>query len=172
MGHRIWQAVTVRPQPRDWLRAAALTIALGLVAIPLGLQSHFLSLIQADITGAERLRLAARVLIVPALLEESFWRVIMLPHPTEIMSDRKRWRLGLPILGLFVVMHPLNAMTLYPTGFNTFTNPIFLLLATLLGLICTIVYWQSGSLWVVTAMHWLVVTVWLLFLGGYSALGL
>ncbi len=172
MGHRLWQAVTIRPQPADWLRAAGLTIALGLVAIPLGLLSHFLSLDQADITGSAQLRLVARVLFVPALVEESFWRVLLLPHPSEIMSDRKRWRLGLPVLGLFVVMHPFNAMTFYPRGFSTFTNPVFLLSAALLGLICTIAYWKSGSLWVVVAMHWLVVIVWLLFLGGYSALQL
>lgn len=147
-------------------------MALGLVTVPLGLHSHFLSPGIADVTWADGLRLAARVLLVPALLEEGFWRVLMLPHPTEIISDRKRWYLGLPMLGLFVVMHPLNAMTLYPTALATFTNPVFLLSATLLGLACTIAYWKSGSWWVVTAMHWLVVTVWLLCLGGYSALHL
>ena len=166
------QAATTWPQAQDWLLAIGLTLALGLVAIPLGLLSHFLSPTLAPVTWGDGLRLAGRVLIVPALLEEGFWRVLLLPHPTEIMSDRKRWRLGLPILGLFVVMHPLNAMTLYPTGFSTFTHPVFLLSAALLGLICTIAYWKSGSLWVVVAMHWLVVTVWLLFLGGYSALRL
>jgi uncharacterized protein len=170
--HRLWEAATTRPQPYDWLLAAGLTAVLGLVAVPVGLLSHFLTPTLADVSWVDSLRLAARVMVVPALLEEGFWRVLMLPHPTEIMSDRKRWRLGLPMLGLFVVMHPLNAMTLYPAGFITFTNPVFLLSAALLGLICTVVYWQSGSLWVVATMHWLVVTVWLLFFGGYSALGL
>jgi predicted Abi (CAAX) family protease len=170
--HRLRQAATTQPQAQDWLLAAGLTVVRGLVAVPLGLLSHFLSPTLADVTWAESLRLAARVLLVPALLEEGFWRVLLLPHPTEIVSDRKRWGLGLPMLGLFVVMHPLNAMTLYPVAFATFTNPVFLLSAALLGLICTIAYWKSGSWWVVAAMHWLVVIVWLLFLGGYSALGL
>lgn len=170
--HRLRQAATTQPHPRHWLLAAGLTAALGLVIVPLGLRSHFLSPTLADITWGNRLLLAARVLLVPALLEEGFWRVLLLPHPTEIMSDRKRWRMGLPVLGLFVVIHPLNAMTLYPLAFDTFTDPIFLLAAALLGLVCTIAYWQSGSWWVVAAMHWLVVLVWLLFLGGYSALRL
>ncbi|MGG6241068.1 CPBP family glutamic-type intramembrane protease [Nodosilinea sp. AN01ver1] len=170
--HRLRQAATTWPQPQDWLLAVGLTLALGAVMVPVGLGSDFLSPVIADVGWAGGLRLAARVLVVPALLEEGFWRVLMLPHPSEIISDRKRWRLGLPMLGLFVVMHPLNAMTLYPIAFATFTNPVFLLAAALLGLICTIVYWKSGSLWVVTAMHWLVVTVWLLFLGGYQALRL
>ncbi|PSR13350.1 CPBP family intramembrane metalloprotease [filamentous cyanobacterium CCP3] len=170
--HRLGQAATTWPQPHDWLLAAGLTLALGVVTIPLGLHSHFLAPVVADVGWAEGLRLAARALVMPALLEEGFWRVLLLPHPTELISDRKRWRLGLPVLGLFVVIHPLNAMTLYPIAFTTFTNPVFLLAAALLGLICTIVYWKSGSLWIVTAMHWLVVTVWLLFLGGYQALRL
>ncbi|MBE9139629.1 CPBP family intramembrane metalloprotease [Nodosilinea sp. LEGE 07088] len=170
--HRLWQAAKTWPQPQDWLLAAGLTATLGLVALPVGLISHFLSPTVATVTWAEGLRLAGRVLLVPALVEEGFWRVLMLPHPTEMISDRKRWRLGLPMLGLFVVMHPFNAMTLYPSAFDTFTNPVFLLSATLLGLICTYTYWKSGSLWVVTAMHWLVVTVWLLFFGGYAALHL
>ncbi|MBE9112971.1 CPBP family intramembrane metalloprotease [Nodosilinea sp. LEGE 07298] len=170
--HRLRQAATTWPQVRDWRLAVGLTLALGAVTLPLGLRNGFLSLGIADITWVDGLWLAARVLLVPALLEEGFWRVLLLPHPTEIMSDRKRWRLGLAMLGLFVVIHPLNAMTLYPTGFATFTNPVFLLSAALLGLACTVVYWQSGSWWLIAAMHWLVVTVWLLFLGGYSTLGL
>ncbi|WOD40937.1 type II CAAX prenyl endopeptidase Rce1 family protein [Nodosilinea sp. E11] len=170
--HRLQQAATTWPQPQDWLLAVGLTLALGLVTVPVGLQSQFLSPTVASLSWADGLRLAARVLLVPALLEEGFWRVLLLPHPTERMSDRKRWRLGLPMLGLFVVMHPLNAMTLYPMAFATFTNPVFLLSAALLGLICTFMYWRSGSLWVVTAMHWLVVVVWLLFLGGYTSLRL
>ncbi|MGB3312137.1 MAG: CPBP family glutamic-type intramembrane protease [Nodosilinea sp.] len=170
--HRLRQAAMTRPMLSDWRLAAGLTLALGVITVPLGLGSHFLLPVVADVTWADGLRLAARVLVVPALLEEGFWRVLLLPHPTEIMSDRKRWRLGLPMLGLFVVIHPLNAMILYPTAFATFTNPVFLLSAALLGLVCTIAYWKSGSLWVIAAMHWLVVTVWLLFLGGYSALGL
>ncbi|MBW4481543.1 MAG: CPBP family intramembrane metalloprotease [Tildeniella torsiva UHER 1998/13D] len=170
--HRLRQAATTWPPAQDWALAAGLTVALGLVTIPLGLRSHFLAPTLADITWGDGLLLAARVLLVPALLEEGFWRVLLLPHPTEIMSDRRRWRLGLPMLGLFVVMHPLNAMTLYPVAFATFSNPVFLLSAALLGLICTIVYWKSGSWWVVAAMHWLVVMVWLVFLGGYSALSL
>jgi uncharacterized protein len=170
--HRLQQAATTWPRFNDWLIAAGLTVGLGLVIVPMGLLSNFLTPTLADVTWGDGLRLAGRSLVMPALLEEGFWRVLVLPHPTEIMSDRKRWRLGLPMLGLFVVMHPLNAMTLYPMAFATFTNPVFLLTAALLGLICTFMYWRSGSLWVVTAMHWLVVVVWLLFLGGYTSLRL
>lgn len=170
--HRLRQAATTRPQPRDWRLAAGLTLILGMVTLPVGLRSGFLSPVVADVSWGGGLRLVARVLVVPALLEEGFWRVLLLPHPTEMISDRKRWQIGLPMLGLFVLMHPLNAITVYPAAFATFTNPVFLLSAALLGLVCTVVYWQSGSWWLIAVIHWLVVTLWLLFLGGYSTLGL
>jgi predicted Abi (CAAX) family protease len=170
--HRLRQAATTVPHRQDWRLAVGLTAALGLGVVPLGLASGFLTPALAQVSWPQGLGLAARVLLVPALLEEAFWRVLLLPHPTEILSDRQRWRQGLPMAGLFVVMHPLNAMTLYPQAYATFTDPVFLWGAALLGLVCTILYWRSGSLWIIVAVHWLVVTAWLLLLGGYNALGL
>ncbi|NJL45630.1 MAG: CPBP family intramembrane metalloprotease [Leptolyngbyaceae cyanobacterium SM2_3_12] len=61
-------------------------------------------------------------------------------------------------------------MTIYPAAFFTFINPVFLLSATLLGFICTLAYWRSGSGWVPIIMHWVIVWVWLMFLGGYDRL--
>jgi len=49
-------------------------------------------------------------------------------------------------LATFVVYHPLNALTFYPVGRSTFMNPVFLLLAAILGVACSIAYLQSGSL--------------------------
>ncbi|MFH7242724.1 MAG: type II CAAX prenyl endopeptidase Rce1 family protein [Spirulina sp.] len=169
--HRLGMAVKTRPRWSDWGQAAILLGAFSLVVLPLGLGSHWLTPGVA-LPWPQGLRLAARVLVVPALMEEGFWRVLMLPHKTEILTPKKRWLVGLPMLGLFVLMHVFSSLTLYPQGFPTFVAPIFLLSATLLGLICTLAYWASGSGWVPVAMHWLVVFVWLMFLGGYDQLGL
>ncbi|NJL48948.1 MAG: CPBP family intramembrane metalloprotease [Leptolyngbyaceae cyanobacterium SM2_5_2] len=93
--------------------------------------------------------------------------------PPDGADERsQRWRIGLPILVLFVLMHVVSSLTVYPDGFPTFTTPLFLLSALLLGFICTMAYWQSGSWWVPVVMHWLVVFVWLMFLDGYGQLGL
>jgi len=71
---------------------------------------------------------------------------------------------------MFVVYHPLNALSFFSQGLETFFNSAFLLLATLLGITCSIAYLQSGSLWTPVVIHWLAVVVWLLFLGGYRKL--
>jgi predicted Abi (CAAX) family protease len=73
-------------------------------------------------------------------------------------------------LALFTASHPVNAILFSPTHRPTFTDPVFLVLAALLGLTCTLAYLQSGSLWPPVAIHWTAVVVWLLFLGGYRRL--
>ena len=169
--HRVWMAVKTRPRWSDWALAAGLLLAFSLLVLPLGLWSQWLTP-EVALPWGQGWGLAGRVLIIPALTEEGFWRVLMLPHKTEILSPKKRWLVALPMLGLFVLMHVLSSLTLYPQGFPTFVTPLFLFAATLLGLICTLAYWASGSGWVPVAMHWLVVFVWLMFLGGYNQLGL
>jgi predicted Abi (CAAX) family protease len=73
-------------------------------------------------------------------------------------------------LTAFVVYYPLEGLTVYPAGLGTLTNPVFLLLAAVLGIVCTQAYFQSGSVWSAVIIHWLVVVVWLLLLRGYGKL--
>jgi predicted Abi (CAAX) family protease len=142
----------------------------ALVAIPLSISSGLAHWGFPALTWSQGGLLVLRVLLFPALIEEGFWRVALLPHSSEPISNCQRWRIGIPALTLFVLMHPLNGMTLYPAAFSTFTNPYFLSLTTLLGLVCTIAYWRSGSWWVPTVMHWAIVVVWLMAFGGYAQL--
>jgi predicted Abi (CAAX) family protease len=168
--HRLVKAATTRPRPQDWIWAGTLLGVYTLFVIPLGITSHLFLPDLSALTWADNLRIAGRALLFPAIVEEGFWRVLLLPHKSEPMSDRKRWLIGLPILAMFVLMHPLNALTFYSQAFTTFTDPIFLIATTALGLICTIAYWKSGSWWVPATIHWLVVVVWLIYLGGYGRL--
>lgn len=169
--HRLVTALCTRPRWQDWQLALGLLAGFSLLVLPLGFWHHWLVPTVA-LPWPQSIWLAGRVLVIPALVEESFWRVLMLPHKTEILTPQQRWLLGIPMLALFVMMHLLSSVTLYPNGFPTFFNPIFLFATALLGLICTIAYWRSGSVWVPVAMHWLVVFVWLMFLGGYGRLRL
>lgn len=170
----IWQrlvkATLTRPTFQDWRLALGLLLAYAVVVVPLGFSSGLIQFTPAEITTSASVLLAVRVLIFPAMVEEVLWRVLLLPHKSEPISDRRRWLLGLPILALFVLMHPLNSITYYPAAFNVFTHPIFLLATTLLGLICMVAYWRSGSGWVSVALHWSVVYSWLLLFGGYGQL--
>lgn len=169
--HRLVTALQTCPRWRDWQLAAGLLAGFSLLVVPLGFWQHWLVPTVA-LPWPQSGWLAGRVLVVPALVEEGFWRVLMLPHKNEILTPQQRWLVGIPMLTLFVLMHLLSSLTVYPSGFPTFFSPIFLFATALLGLICTITYWRSGSMWVPVAIHWLVVFVWLMFLGGYGRLDL
>ncbi len=168
--HRLAEATSTRPTFQDWLFAAQLLVLFAVIVTPLGYFSDLTTFAPSQLPWQAKLFIVARVMVFPAILEEGFWRVLLLPHKTEQMSDRKRWLMGLPILAMFVLMHPLNGMTLYTSAFTTFTNPVFLISTTLLGLICMMAYWRSGSLWVPAVIHWLIVVMWLLVFGGYAKL--
>ena len=70
-----------------------------------------------------------------------------------------------------MIYHPVNALTFFPQGREIFFNPIFLSLATALGIACTVTYWQTGSLWIPVLIHWLAVVVWLVYFGGLKKVG-
>ncbi|RZM77210.1 CPBP family glutamic-type intramembrane protease [Leptolyngbya iicbica] len=167
---RFWLAATTWPSRQDGILIIQLLGLYALVSTPVALLSDLTTLELAQLTWQQQGLIMLRVFLFPALIEEGFWRVLLLPHKTERVSDRRRWLIGLPSLILFVAMHPLNGLTLYTDAESTFTNPFFLSLTTLLGLMCMVSYWRSGSWWVPTIIHWVIVAAWLLVFGGYGQL--
>ncbi|MBE9111727.1 CPBP family intramembrane metalloprotease [Nodosilinea sp. LEGE 07298] len=143
----------------------------GLLALPFGLKSKFL-VRQNAVASPLSLGLdALRRLIAPALVEETVFRVMLLPHPMAgLPSDR--WLLwGSVSLVAFVVYHVVLDKTLYKGAEAGLSDPRFLLLAGWLGLVLIGAYWITGSLWLVTLMHWVVVLVWIYGFGGWVRLG-
>jgi predicted Abi (CAAX) family protease len=154
----------------DWLVIISTLTIYSIIAIPLGLKFEFLQFQVWSANWINKCLLILRCLFLPAIIEELFFRVLLLPHPIEIISWL-RWGLwGILSLFLFVIYHPLNAKTFFKAGFPTFFNPVFLGLAALLGIVCTVAYGLTGSLWVVVAIHWVVVVVWLMIFGGMEKL--
>ncbi|MBD2250440.1 type II CAAX prenyl endopeptidase Rce1 family protein [Nostoc parmelioides] len=163
-------ASLVVPEIRDWLVAGITVFIYGAISLPLGWLSGFLSWCFTSTNPLHQLAIALRVIITPAIAEELVFRVLLLPHPLEVINWYG-WTLWAGfILLLFILYHPLNAKTLYRVGFPTFFHPIFLTLTGLLGLCCTIAYALTGSLWAIVLIHWIVVLVWLLALGGREKL--
>jgi predicted Abi (CAAX) family protease len=117
-------------------------------------------------------RLALQTLVAPGLIEEILFRVLLIPHPSEAVTLGTWLGWAALSLGLFIVYHPLNALSFYPAGRPTFLQSPFLILATGLGLTCSIVYGLTGSLWPITLIHGLAVFVWLGWLGGLERLHL
>ncbi|WP_218776668.1 type II CAAX prenyl endopeptidase Rce1 family protein [Nostoc sp. T09] len=169
--HRLKKAISTIPASYFWMNSVVILLGFyTLISLPLGLYFGFLKFSLTQLTLEKILKILLICLFTPAITEEIFFRVLLLPHITEDVSRTKNWLWGCISLAIFIVYHPLNALTAYPAGLPTFMNPVFLLQAALLGIICTIAYLQSGSLWPSVVMHWVIVVVWLVFFGGYEKL--
>jgi predicted Abi (CAAX) family protease len=104
--------------------------------------------------------------VFPSLLEEAFFRGVLIPRDSLQSGGGKAVRAVVISTLAFVLWHPLNAMAFNPTAIDLFLNPWFLLIVTALGLTCGYSYVVSRSLWVPLLIHWATVSLWVLLLGG------
>ena len=108
--------------------------------------------------------------IFPSLLEEAFFRGILIPNNTATQSKSRIAAYITISTVVFVLWHPVNALTINTTAAELFLNPAFLLIVALLGITCSVSYVLSRSLWTPIIIHWLTVVVWVIFLGGRNLL--
>ena len=124
-------------------------------------------LLRFELISAKLAPLALVTLLVfPVLPEEAFFRGVLIPRNT---LERGRARTIFVIAGstlLFVLWHPLNALTINPSAPPLFLDPAFLLITAALGITCGWGYVVSRSLWVPVLILWVTVVVWVFFLGG------
>lgn len=148
-------------QPGDLGRSLLVLAGYGAVALGLGVASGFLNLPWQWPPLAEVLPRLARLLLMPALVEELLFRVLLIPHPIEGFPWQPLLAWNALSLGLFVLYHPVAARLWYPQARDLFDDPRFLLQATLLGVACSLAYGFTGSLWPPVLIHWLAVVIWL-----------
>jgi predicted Abi (CAAX) family protease len=142
----------------------------GAIAIPYGLKTRFLKRQNAVGSPLPMALSALRVFLIPALLEEIVFRVMLLPHPKEGIPGGQ-WILWATLsLILFVLYHLLLGKTTYKAAWNTLSDRRFLTLTGWLGLLLSGVYWLTGSLWPIVLIHWAVVMVWIYAFGGKERL--
>jgi predicted Abi (CAAX) family protease len=158
-------AFTTFPDREAWCWCARLFGVYTLCALLIGWWTGFC---RVELMKAPAWLIAATplaLLLAPSFVEEFFFRAALLPHPAEPISRRTRffW-ICISLIG-YVVMHPINGLI---SGRSVFLDPSFLVLATLLGTVCTITYLKSGSIWLPILFHWLTVVVWIMFLGGWQ----
>ena len=158
------------PSINSWLITFILLLIISLICLPIGFKTGFLRCKNQSLSLRIFISVPITCFFFPALAEELFFRVMLLPCKTENASITIQLIWGSVSLLAYVLSHPLNAVTLYKKGFTTFTNPVFLLSASFLGIACSIAYLESGSIWTAVTIHWITVIAWLLFLGGYSKL--
>ena len=116
-------------------------------------------------------RTLARTLVVPSLVEEVLWRVVLQP------PGMSWWPHMMLVNVAFAAYHTVGSTALAERcqgrqgARAVFTNPAFLTLAFVLGNACSYAYVFSGySLWAPVVTHALPVTLWLTLLGGDQAL--
>jgi predicted Abi (CAAX) family protease len=156
------------PNPSEWGAVGLILVGYGAIALPIGFSQRFLKFRIWPAKPWQYLLLAVRLFLMPALLEEFVFRVLLLPSIRIAGPVWLSWAAFSLIL--FIVYHPFNAKTFYKAGNPTFFNPVFLVLTGLLGFACTIAYFWIGSLLAIALLHWIVVTVWLTGLGGMAKL--
>ncbi|HXC74430.1 MAG TPA: CPBP family glutamic-type intramembrane protease [Sphingomicrobium sp.] len=147
------------PDRGGWLRALA---ELAWTLPVMLLIAHFGGLIHlAPPTDAiTSIGLAATLFVAPALGEELVFRGLIIPrdHPSA------RWIIL--AAALFVLWHPLQAVTIGPAWSGAFLDPWFLGAVAVLGTALGRIYAATKSLWPPILVHWFVVASWKLFLGG------
>ena len=158
------------PSNEDWVGTTLLLIIFSLIVIPLGLKLKFLRIEIPKISSKALVRLVLMTLFLPAALEEVFFRVLLLPHKSEQVSLSNQFFLIIVSLVLFIVSHPLNAIFFRRNAKTTFNSFAFLTFAAILGVVCTIAYLKSGSIYPPIILHWIFVLGWLLGFGGYQRL--
>jgi predicted Abi (CAAX) family protease len=168
---RIIEAFSTLPTGGEWWWTVGSSILFGAIALPLGFWGKLLRPTWQRRPAATVISALLTSMIAPALLEELAYRVLLIPHPTEPVSPAVRWVWIVTSLVVYIAAHPLNALTLYRRAYPTFCSPIFLLLTALLGILCTGLYWGTGSIYPPAVVHGLVVFTWLTYFGGNLVLG-
>ena len=141
---------------------------LTVLLLIIGFNTGFLKFRIINKSWREIIKITMISLIFPSLSEEIFFRVLFLPHPYENSSIKSQIFWGAISLIIFIFYHPLQGMTWNSSGYDVFINPVFLSLAGLLGIVCTISYLATGSILLPVIIHWLAVVIWLVMLDGFS----
>jgi predicted Abi (CAAX) family protease len=143
---------------------AVMTAAFALLATPFGLVTGLFDFAVLDSPIA--LLLPFTLFVFPAFLEEAFFRGVLIPRDTLDRGASAAVQYTVLSTVAFVAWHPLNALTINPGARALFVDPRFLVIAAALGLLCSVAYLISRSLWVPVVIHWLAILVWVFLLGG------
>jgi predicted Abi (CAAX) family protease len=142
-----------------------------ILSILLGFLSLFLIHVttkgsQTFVIKRPSISLALRIFFIPALLEEMFWRSVLLFFPTNPLCY------FFSII-VFTIAHPALAYlgrNTSPSRYKTFSSFWFLLATLILGIYCSLATIISGSLIPGILFHWLLVYIWIDFGSGKNQL--
>lgn len=152
--------VPLRGAPRS---AWALVAPFAVVTLGLGFSSGQFDLGLAS--GWRVLLLPLVLVLYPSLVEEFFYRGVLLPRSMVTAGWTRRFAAVSASTALYVAAHPLSPL-LGLSESDFFLDPRMLFVVAMLGYTCGYAYLRSGSLRAPILIHWATVVVWNLFLGG------
>lgn len=155
----IYRALRHWPDLSGW-RQAGLELCWALPLMLLAAYAGGLVRLQDPSDLVTIIALAFALVVAPALGEEVLFRGLIIPRE----PPSGRWIAASSIL--FVLWHPLQAVTIGPPWAEAFLDPWFLATVAILGVALGRIYAATGSLWPPVAAHWLVVFSWKAWLGG------
>ena len=162
---RLRLAYATWPSPSEWLVALGVALAFAAVALALLRWDGGFAPRPSARPWSHAPLLVAAAFLSPALVEETLYRALLLPHPLERAPSAAWLGWAALSLALYVLAHPLVAWA-WPWVRPFFWRPAFLAVVALLGLACTLLYALTGSVWPPVALHGLVVGLWKLAFGG------
>lgn len=146
------------------LKAWALVPVFVIISVAVGFTSGLLNV--EPMTSKMAVLLPLTLFVFPSLLEEAFFRGILIPRNIADSGAGKVTGAVAVSTIVFVAWHPLNALAFNHSAIPLFLDPWFLLIVCALGITCGYGYVVSRSVWVPVIIHWATVTVWVLLLGG------
>jgi len=157
---RISRAIRTRPSVRDVIELLGALIVFAVAATVASLATGLAHWSPRELGPISFL--ALRAFFVPALGEELVFRAALVPTAGE--GARPVLWIVVSTL-LFGLWHVAETALLRGSA-ATFLRFDFLALALLLGLLCAILRFRSGSIWTAVALHWIIVVAWQGWLGG------
>jgi predicted Abi (CAAX) family protease len=170
---RFTLAISTLPTLDDWRLCALLLLVVAILVLPVGIRTGFLYPQWARFGPRRATAFLVLAFFLPCMVEETVFRVLLLPHPAENASAVTWWLWAVAGVILFVLYHPIKA-PLVPSAERraVYRNGTFLWMAGVVGTVCTMLYAVSGSLWPPMALHYAVVAAWVFCLGAAERLGL
>lgn len=167
LSSRIVRGFTTVPTLFQWGETALLLGVFALVAVRIGMAGGMLKYSRTKDSVGALLVFVVISLVVPSLFEEIVFRVLLLPHPLEEFS--LGWQVVNLIVAvvLFVMSHVLVAWLFVTSARALFHDRTFLILCTVFGLLTSVIYLHTGSIWPCVVMHWVVVVAWKIWFEGW-----
>lgn len=179
---RLRRALFTFPTTGGWLDTATVTLLFGCIAVIVGFITGLLQLplptefsretltpqtLLAAAVPDNLLNFAGAAFFVPVLVEELLFRALLLPRREERLPLWRKWSWAALALGAFVAWYPfISTQYFFTAAQPVVSQNSVLILLTLLGLGCTVLYRRTGSIWTAVIFHWLALVGWKL-LGGF-----